>query len=361
MDYESKQLFFSHVSCFLDVFDDTCHDFVQVEVERIDIGESENTTVNDGLKDMQDSIFNIRNAVRFVRSSPSRLAKFKDCVNFASLLLRALCVLMLLQGGNSTYLMLKVALRFQAAFEKLENDDRSYVEHFGELGPPSASDWLNANVFLKFLKIFYDAAMILSGTLHITTNSAFHQLALILIEFNTWYDMYIRIKNMLSKLYSWYSMAYEQGNESTQESSPEGSQSEHGGTVKSDGLYNGPPSDPQSKLIHTYIEEKHQNEITCGDKSRVGRGGMTAKVKVVVNAAKAGIPVIITSGFAPENIIKVLQGQHIGTIFHQDAQLWAPVKEVDAREMAVAGRDCSRQLQGNRLEVRVSIMFLRLL
>ncbi|KAI4331849.1 hypothetical protein L6164_016802 [Bauhinia variegata] len=42
-------------------------------------------TLNDGLKDMQDSIFNIRNAVRFVRSSPSRLAKFKDCVNFASL------------------------------------------------------------------------------------------------------------------------------------------------------------------------------------------------------------------------------------------------------------------------------------
>ena len=61
-----------------------------------------------------------------------------------------------------------------------------------------------------------------------------------------------------------------------------------------EGLYTGPPSDPNSKLIHTFIKEKHQDEITFGDKSRLGRGGMTAKVKAAVNAAYAGIPVIIT-------------------------------------------------------------------
>lgn len=61
-----------------------------------------------------------------------------------------------------------------------------------------------------------------------------------------------------------------------------------------DGLYSGPPSDPHSKLIYTYIKEIHQSEITFGDKSRVGRGGMTAKVKAAVNAAYAGIPVVIT-------------------------------------------------------------------
>lgn len=61
-----------------------------------------------------------------------------------------------------------------------------------------------------------------------------------------------------------------------------------------EGLYSGPPSDPKSKLIHTYIKERHQGEITFGDKSRVGRGGMTAKVKAAVSAASAGIPVVIT-------------------------------------------------------------------
>ncbi|XP_028776170.1 delta-1-pyrroline-5-carboxylate synthase isoform X2 [Neltuma alba] len=123
-----------------------------------------------------------------------------------------------------------------------------------------------------------------------------------------------------------------------------------------EGLYSGPPSDPHSRLIHTYVKEKHQNEITFGEKSRVGRGGMTAKVKAAVNAAEAGIPVIITSGYAPENILKVLQGQCIGTLFHRDAHKWVPVKEVSAREMAVAARDCSRRLQALSEEERKQIL-----
>ncbi|KAK9092638.1 hypothetical protein Syun_027549 [Stephania yunnanensis] len=61
-----------------------------------------------------------------------------------------------------------------------------------------------------------------------------------------------------------------------------------------EGLYSGPLSDPQSKLIDTYIKEKHHGEITFGGKSRVGRGGMTAKVKAAIYAAYAGIPVVIT-------------------------------------------------------------------
>ncbi|XP_072058157.1 delta-1-pyrroline-5-carboxylate synthase A-like [Arachis hypogaea] len=55
-----------------------------------------------------------------------------------------------------------------------------------------------------------------------------------------------------------------------------------------EGLYSGPPSDPKSKLIHTYVKEKNQGEITFGDKSRLGRGGMTAKVNAAVCAAYAG-------------------------------------------------------------------------
>ena len=61
-----------------------------------------------------------------------------------------------------------------------------------------------------------------------------------------------------------------------------------------EGLYSGPPSDPRSKLIHTYIKEKHEGAIMFGDKSRVGRGGMNAKVKAALNAAYAGTPVIIS-------------------------------------------------------------------
>ncbi|KAE7996717.1 hypothetical protein FH972_001416 [Carpinus fangiana] len=123
-----------------------------------------------------------------------------------------------------------------------------------------------------------------------------------------------------------------------------------------EGLYSGPPSDPKSKLIHTYIKERHQGEITFGDKSRVGRGGMTAKVKAAVYAADAGIPVVITSGYAAENIIKVLQGECVGTLFHHDAHLWAAVREVGAREMAVAARESSRRLQAMSSHYRKKIL-----
>ncbi|KAK8515096.1 hypothetical protein V6N13_122056 [Hibiscus sabdariffa] len=123
-----------------------------------------------------------------------------------------------------------------------------------------------------------------------------------------------------------------------------------------EGLYSGPPSDPKSKLIHTYVKEKHQGEITFGDKSRMGRGGMTAKVKAAVNAAYAGIPVVITSGCTAENILRVLQGQRIGTLFHRDAHLWEPTKEVGAREMAVAARESSRRLQALSSQERKKIL-----
>ncbi|KAE9622196.1 putative glutamate-5-semialdehyde dehydrogenase, Glutamate 5-kinase [Lupinus albus] len=123
-----------------------------------------------------------------------------------------------------------------------------------------------------------------------------------------------------------------------------------------EGLYSGPPSDPKSKLIHTYIKEKHQSEITFGDKSRLGRGGMTAKVNAAVCAAYAGTPVIITSGYVTNNIMRVLQGERIGTVFHKDAHLWINTKEVSAREMAVAARDSSRRLQVLSSEERSKIL-----
>ncbi|KAI3427906.1 uncharacterized protein J3R85_009152 [Psidium guajava] len=123
-----------------------------------------------------------------------------------------------------------------------------------------------------------------------------------------------------------------------------------------EGLYSGPPSDPKSRLIRTYIKERHQDEITFGDKSRLGRGGMTAKVTAAVNAAQAGIPVVITSGYAPENILKVVQGEDIGTLFHGDAHLWVQSADVSARDMAFAARESSRNLQAISSEDRRKIL-----
>ena len=40
-----------------------------------------NLVVRDGLKDVSVSVLKVRAAVKYVRSSPSRLQKFKSCVD----------------------------------------------------------------------------------------------------------------------------------------------------------------------------------------------------------------------------------------------------------------------------------------
>ncbi|KAG0518356.1 hypothetical protein BDA96_09G168500 [Sorghum bicolor] len=121
-----------------------------------------------------------------------------------------------------------------------------------------------------------------------------------------------------------------------------------------DGLYSGPPSEPQSKIIHTYI--KDHSEITFGDKSRVGSGGMTAKVKAAFVASNSGTPVVITSGLASQSIVRVLQGEKIGTLFHKDASMWEPSKDVSAHKMVVAARECSGRLQNLSSDEREKIL-----
>ncbi|KAL4571748.1 hypothetical protein LXL04_018513 [Taraxacum kok-saghyz] len=123
-----------------------------------------------------------------------------------------------------------------------------------------------------------------------------------------------------------------------------------------DGLYSGPPSDPRSKLIHTYVKQKHQKAISFGDKSRMGRGGMDAKVKAACNAAYSGTPVVIASGFAANNIIKVLNGERVGTLFHKDAHMWIPVTEIGPHEMAISAREASRRLQALTSKERKKIL-----
>ncbi|XP_028768435.1 zinc finger BED domain-containing protein RICESLEEPER 2-like [Neltuma alba] len=142
-----------------------------------------NLVVNDGLKELKDAFESIRNAIRYVRSSPARLQKFKNVCELEMLDSKNMCCLDVNTRWNSTYIMLDVALKFQKAFERLEDEDEDYVTYFNKGsrhdGPPNKQAWHKAQVFLTFLKVFFDVTLLFSSSLTVTANICFHQIALI--------------------------------------------------------------------------------------------------------------------------------------------------------------------------------------
>ena len=66
-----------------------------------------NLIVSDGLKDLHESVVAIRNAVKYVKSSPSRLDRFKRAVEHEKLGNNSFVVLNVPTRWNSTYLMLE--------------------------------------------------------------------------------------------------------------------------------------------------------------------------------------------------------------------------------------------------------------
>ncbi|KAL0536304.1 hypothetical protein IC582_025248 [Cucumis melo] len=153
-----------------------------------------NLIVNDGLKDMNDSIASVRNAVRYVRSSPKRMEKFKACVKQEKIQCKALVCLDVATRWNSTYLMPEHAIKFEKSFKILEEEkeDSDFVEYFKEdrgnkrLRPPSASDWLAASVFIRFLKGFYETTTKISGSSYVTYNVGYKEINKVQFVLEKW-------------------------------------------------------------------------------------------------------------------------------------------------------------------------------
>ena len=159
-----------------------------------------NLIVTEGLKELHGSIVAIRNAVRYVRSSPIRLQKFKTCVEQEKIEYKGLFVLDVPTRRNSIYKILDVAIKFQKAFERYEEEDDKYKGYFSKvengkkvMGPLLSDDWDNAKVFVQFLKTFYDITLKFSASLHVTSNVYYHDVCNIhmqLIELSENKDTY---------------------------------------------------------------------------------------------------------------------------------------------------------------------------
>uniref|UniRef100_A0A803QDT8 Uncharacterized protein n=1 Tax=Cannabis sativa TaxID=3483 RepID=A0A803QDT8_CANSA len=82
-----------------------------------------NLIVTEGLKYLHDSIAAIRNVVRYIRSSPARLGKFKACAEREKIDYKGGLILDVPTRWNSTFMMLDVAIIFEKAFSRNEEED----------------------------------------------------------------------------------------------------------------------------------------------------------------------------------------------------------------------------------------------
>ncbi|XP_050395440.1 delta-1-pyrroline-5-carboxylate synthase isoform X1 [Patella vulgata] len=103
------------------------------------------------------------------------------------------------------------------------------------------------------------------------------------------------------------------------------------------GLYNVPPGQPGSRLLHTYCPDSDVDQIVFGEKSRVGLGGMESKVVAATWALKHGVSCVICNGCEDNAIVNISQGKKVGTFFTSQPSTGTPV-EVQALQAREGGR-----------------------
>ena len=126
--------------------------------------------VQEGLKVAKETLYKIRESVKYVRASKGRLRKFQKCVEEVHL--DDICSFWRLDVStiwNDTYTMLEIAIKYCRAFNSLTFNDRSYKLC------PSNEDWERAEKMCSFLVPFYHIINLISRSSYPTSNLCFMQ------------------------------------------------------------------------------------------------------------------------------------------------------------------------------------------
>ncbi|KAI3896446.1 hypothetical protein MKX03_008608, partial [Papaver bracteatum] len=189
--------------------------------------------VKDAVMLYHKSIVRIRSVIKFVTSSPSRLAKFKECASLEKIDCKKMVFLDVKTRWNATYLMLESSIPYEKVFKRLEREDKSFrdkyifKEYECEALPntdddtvvidnedyylssssesecerdvckkkntkkknkprhhaPYAAYWSYDRCLVKCLKIFFDVIVKFSASIQVTSHEFLWQLALIHEQF----------------------------------------------------------------------------------------------------------------------------------------------------------------------------------
>lgn len=83
-----------------------------------------------------------------------------------------------------------------------------------------------------------------------------------------------------------------------------------------DGVYDSDPRAVSTAKLIPLIRtiDSAVEQLACGTRSRISRGGMVTKIRAAKTAAHFGIPTIIANGKTPENLLAVFSGRQVGTL-----------------------------------------------
>ncbi|XP_050238317.1 zinc finger BED domain-containing protein RICESLEEPER 2-like [Mercurialis annua] len=135
-----------------------------------------NLVVSDGLKESGSSYEKVRGAVRYIKNSPLRLSKFKECKKSTETVCKRSLCLDVPTRWNSTYLMLSTALLYQKVFEEYEEVESSFKKDLGD-DVPDSNDWDNVRELCGMLECFYKMTLRVSGSLYVTSNNHLNEIS----------------------------------------------------------------------------------------------------------------------------------------------------------------------------------------
>uniref|UniRef100_A0A0R0FBB8 hAT-like transposase RNase-H fold domain-containing protein n=1 Tax=Glycine max TaxID=3847 RepID=A0A0R0FBB8_SOYBN len=157
-----------------------------------------NLIVQEGFKEDITTICRVHAAVKYVKSSPSRLSKFMECVAHVNIEYKSLVRLDVETRWNSTYLMLEAALKHHKEFEEFKLRDKKFMGM-----APTYSDWEFVRSILPFLEIFNYATLRIFGSSYVISTMYMFEafgIGMKIREMSTSWGVHMSVRTMVIRM-----------------------------------------------------------------------------------------------------------------------------------------------------------------